>query len=265
MTVPALLFRDVTVRYEPGGEATVRDVSFSIAAGERVALTGLNGSGKTTVLMTAVGLVPHDGEVQVGGVTLTRRTLPAIRDRVGFLFNVPEDQLLFPNVAEDAAFSLLRQGLPPSEAMARARQALGSLGVAHLADAPLHHLSHGQKQRVALAGALAADPPLLLLDEPSAGLDPPGKRILAQLLGGLGAAMLVATHDLDFASRLCTRFLMLEGGRLVLDAASGDEVLRRWQEDESTGGPPRASGPDRGPCPNTSVPGAAVADSGHRT
>jgi cobalt/nickel transport system ATP-binding protein len=228
MTAPALVFSGVAVRYEPAGDSTLREITFSIAAGERVALVGLNGSGKTTLLMTAVGLVPHEGEVQVGGVTLSRRMLPAIRDRVGFLFNVPEDQLLFPKVIDDDAFSLLRRGLPPREATAKAGQALRSLGIAHLAEAPLHLLSHGQKQRVALAGALAADPPLLLLDEPSAGLDPPGKRTLAQLLG-LSAAMVVATHDLDFAKRLCSRFLMLEHGRIAFDGAGAEEVLRRWE------------------------------------
>jgi cobalt/nickel transport system ATP-binding protein len=229
MTTPALALRETTVRYEPGGDATLRDVTFSIAPGERAALLGLNGSGKTTLLSAVVGLAPHEGEIRVEGVTLTRRTLATIRDRVGFLFNVPEDQLLFPKVMEDAAFTLVRRGLPAAEAIAKARQALGALGVAHLADAPLHHLSHGQKQRVALAGLLAADPPLLLLDEPSAGLDPPGKRALAHHLEGLGSAMVVATHDLDFARTLCTRFLVLECGGVALDTADTAEVQRRWQ------------------------------------
>jgi len=155
--------------------------------------------------------------------------LAAVRDRVGFLFNVPEDQLLFPKVIDDAAFALVRHGTSAPEATAKARLALASLGVGHLAEAPLHHLSHGQKQRVALAGAIAPDPPLLLLDEPSAGLDPPGKRTLARHLQGLAAAMLVATHDLDFAQRLCTRFLVLESGRIAFDGASVDEALRRWE------------------------------------
>jgi cobalt/nickel transport system ATP-binding protein len=228
MTAPALCLRETTVRYESDHDAVLRGVSFSIAPGERVALVGLNGTGKTTLLAAVVGLVPHLGEIEVGGVALTRRTLSSIRDNVGFLFNVPEDQLLFPKVVEDAAFSLLRRGLRTSEAMAKARQTLGALGVAHLAEAPLHHLSHGQKQRVALAGALVTDPPLLLLDEPSAGLDPPGKRTLTRILSRIGAAMVVATHDLDFAKALCTRFLVLEGGRVALDTHDVNEVLRLW-------------------------------------
>jgi len=229
MKGPAIELRDVTLRYEPGAAPVVEGVSFEIAAGERVALVGLNGSGKTTLLMALVGLVPHDGEIRVCGTALTRRTVADIRDRVGFLFNVPEDQLLFPRVADDVAFGLLRRGVEPREASDRASKTLAALGAAHLAPWPLHHLSHGQKQRVALAGALASGPPVLLLDEPSAGLDPPGRLALAALLGGLEAAMLVATHDLDFAGRLCTRFILLEGGRVVSDGPGLDAVRRRWE------------------------------------
>jgi cobalt/nickel transport system ATP-binding protein len=228
MSHPTLLFHEVTVRYEPEDPPTLATVSFAMEPGERVALVGLNGSGKTTLLAAAVGLVPHEGEIQVAGERLTRQSLAGIRDRIGFLFNVPEDQLLFPRVSDDVAFGLLRRGVPAAEAAVRARRALGALGVEHLADSPVHHLSHGQKQRVALAGALAAEPSLLLLDEPSAGLDPPGKRALAAVLGGLEAAMVIATHDLDFAARLCTRFLMLDQGRIVFDGRDTDEVKRRW-------------------------------------
>lgn len=229
MSDASLAFHGVRVRYESAEPAVLEDVSFSVAAGERVALVGLNGSGKTTLLMAAVGLVPHEGEIHIGGERLTRRSLPRVRDRIGFLFNVPEDQLLFPKVIEDVAFGLLRRRLTAPEAMAKAKRALGALGVDHLAESPLHHLSHGQKQRVALAGALVADPLLLLLDEPSAGLDPPGRRALATLLADLPAAMVIATHDVDFVARLCTRFLMLDGGRIVFDAGDAGEVRRRWE------------------------------------
>ena len=229
MSQPTLEFREVTVRYEPEDPPILAAVSFAMEPGERVALVGLNGSGKTTLLTAAVGLVPHDGEIHVGGERLTRRTLASIRDRVGFLFNVPEDQLLFPKVLDDASFGLLRRGMSTADAAAKARRALGALGVEHLADSPVHHLSHGQKQRVALAGALATEPSLLLLDEPSAGLDPPGKRALAAVLGRLNAAMVITTHDLDFAGSLASRFLMLEKGRIVFDGKDGAEVQRLWE------------------------------------
>lgn len=226
---PALAFDRVTVLYEPDAIPAVDNVTFSLAAGERVALVGLNGSGKTTLLMAAVGLVAHEGEVRVGGIPISRRTAAKVRDQIGFLFNVPEDQLLFPKVIEDAAFGLLRRGSARTEAYRKAVAALKGLGVGELAEWPLQHLSHGQKQRVALAGAIITDPPLLLLDEPSAGLDPPGRRSLARILARLDAAMIIATHDLDFACRLCHRFIMLQNGRIAHDGVDVSFVRQLWE------------------------------------
>jgi cobalt/nickel transport system ATP-binding protein len=230
MTVPTLSLEHVSVTYEPGDTPTLTDVSLEISEGERVALLGLNGSGKTTLLLAAVGLVPFDGDIAVCGLRVTGVSLRAIRDRIGFLFNVPEDQLLFPKVLDDTSFGLRHRGVAAEEAASRGKAMLTALGVGHLAETSLHHLSHGQKQRVALAGALVSQPPLLLLDEPTAALDPPGKRSLARLLGAQPAAMLVATHDLDFAAQLCTRFVAIEGGRLVLDARDLNEVAHRWKD-----------------------------------
>ena len=227
---PALEFRSVTVRYDVG-PAILRDVSFVVNAGERVALLGLNGSGKTTLLAAVVGLVPHDGEIFIDGTLLERRSLAAVRDRVGYVFNVPEEQLLLPRVLDDVAFGLSRRGVSATAANARAQQVLEALGVVHLAESPVHHLSHGQKQRVALAGSLVTEPRLLLLDEPSAGLDPLGKRVLVDLLARQDASMMVATHDVRFAEDLCTRFLMLDEGRVVLDGPDASFVRRRWQLD----------------------------------
>lgn len=225
----ALDFREVRVRHDPGGPAVLDGVTFSMLPGERVALVGLNGSGKTTLLLAAVGLVAHEGELWVAGERLTSKTLSRVRDRVGFLFNVPEDQLLLPTVLDDIAFGLARRGLPAGEAAAKAALAAEALGISQLTRLPVHRLSHGQKQRVALAGALVTEPPLLLLDEPSAALDPPGKRALATVLKGQTAAMLIATHDLDFAAQLCSRFLVLDRGRLVDDGPEVNAVRRRWE------------------------------------
>ena len=226
---PALAFDRVTVRYEPDASPAVDNVTFSLAAGERAALVGLNGSGKTTLLLVAVGLVPYEGEIRVCGTPVSRRTAAEVRERVGFLFNIPDDQLLFPKVIEDAAFGLLRRGVDRADAYRKAALALGGLGVGALAEWPLQHLSHGQKQRVALAGAITTAPPLLLLDEPSASLDPPGRRALASILDRLDAAMLIATHDLDFACRLCRRFIVLEGGRIARDEEDIATVRHLWE------------------------------------
>jgi len=228
MSGAALEFRGVTIRYEDDAAPVASDLSFSIDVGERVALVGLNGSGKTTLLSAAVGLVPHGGEIWVAGERVTHQAIARVRERVGFVFNVPEDQLLFPRVLDDVMFGLLRRGTSRSEASVRAKRALAALGIEQLGDVPVHHLSHGQKQRVAIAGALVTQPSLLLLDEPTAGLDPPGKRTLSELLSRCEAAMLIATHDLDFAARLCTRSLLLENGRVGLDAGDPSELRRRW-------------------------------------
>lgn len=224
----ALICRDIIVRHEPEMPPVISGASFSIEDGERVALVGLNGSGKTTLLMALAGLVDHEGEITVCGEVLSRRSASSVRRKIGFLFNVPEDQLLFPRVVEDVAFGLIRSGTGTEEARERAREMLGRLGMESLHPLPLHHLSHGQKQRVALAGALVTGPPLLLLDEPSAGLDPPGRLELARILEANGSAQLIATHDLDFAERICTRTLLLEEGTIAPGASTIAQVRNRW-------------------------------------
>jgi cobalt/nickel transport system ATP-binding protein len=223
-----LSLRDVSVRHEPDMPPAISGVSFSVDEGERVALVGLNGSGKTTLLLAIAGLVEHQGEICVCGEMLSRRSASSIRKKIGFLFNVPEDQLLFPRVVEDVAFGLIRSGTGGEEARQRAREMLDRLGIESLHPLPLHHLSHGQKQRVALAGALITRPPLLLLDEPSAGLDPPGRLELARILEAEGSAQVIATHDLDFAERVSTRTIFLHDGTIDRGASTIPHVRNRW-------------------------------------
>lgn len=229
----ALEFRGVTVRYREGGPEALSGVTLRVSAGERVALLGLNGSGKTTLLLAAVGLVPHEGTVTVCGVPLTEATARAARDRVGFLFGTPDDQLLFPHVQQDVAFSLERRGIGRDEAWRRSQETLDRLGVGGCASCAPHTLSQGQRQRVALAGALVSGPELLLLDEPSSALDAVGREELVRLLDAQGAAVVLATHDLAFARRVCRRFVVLEAGRVVEDTAEADVARKRetsWAE-----------------------------------
>lgn len=229
MTAPAIELRDASVGYDQGQRLVLDRLSLAIPQGERAALVGLNGAGKTTLLQSLVGLVPHRGEIIVCGRRLSRRTAPDIRRQVGFLFNVPEDQLLFPTAVEDVAFGLIHGGVPVDEARRRACLCLGELGAGDFADQPLHHLSHGQKLRIALAGTIVTGPPLLLLDEPTAGLDPPGRRELARLLSQQPAAQLIATHDLELVDRLCSRVLLLDSGTIAVDARDTAEVRSRWE------------------------------------
>jgi len=224
----ALAFEEVTLRY-PGVDAPVVErLSLVLEPGERVALLGLNGAGKTTLLRSVVGLIPHEGTISVGGTEVTSRTLRKVREQVGFLFNVPEDQLLFPRVLDDVSYGLRRRGQGREAASRRAQALLVALGIADLADRQVYDLSHGQKLRVALAGVLVLEPAILLLDEPTAGLDPPGRQQLAHLLARQPAAILVATHDLSFVEAFCHRQVLLAEGGAVEEHEDLEAVRSRW-------------------------------------
>lgn len=225
---PALECDSVTVTYEGRKRPSLRNVTVRVAAGERVALLGNNGSGKTTLLFAVAGLVPCEGRIVVGGVELSRSTREPIRSRLGFLFSNPEDQILFPRVFDDVAFALARRGTPAHERSSDVSAMLRELGAEDLADRSPHTLSQGERLRVALAGALIGRPSLLLLDEPSENLDPPGKRVLSSMLASSGAAVLLATHDLRFAVRCCTRFVVLEDGEIRSDAGDARDLTHDW-------------------------------------
>ena len=218
--------------------SATRDLTFRVGAGERVALLGSNGSGKTTLLKLANGLLrPDAGEVRWRGEPLdrSRAGLAKLRSRVGLLFQDPDDQLFAPSLLQDAAFGPLNQGVAAEEARERGLAQLAKVGLGEFADLPPHVLSHGMRKRAALAGVLALDPALLLLDEPSAGLDPSSEERLLAVLDDFhsrGGASLLSTHDLGLARRLADRVLVLDQGRIV---AQGDvreilddaELLRR--------------------------------------
>jgi cobalt/nickel transport system ATP-binding protein len=218
---------DVSVRV--GATDALRSVSLTVRVGERVALLGLNGSGKTSLLLALAGLVPHAGRITIGGQLLDERSAKRLRLTMGFVFAVPEDQLLFPEVLDDVVFGLVQRGVGRDEARQRALATLSQLAAEALAHRATHELSHGERLRVALAGAVATHPDLLLLDEPSAGLDPPARRQLAELLDGLRSTQLIATHDVPFARRSCQRFVQLESGRVVAEGTM-DELPRDWWE-----------------------------------
>ncbi len=221
---PALSVERVSMRYPSSSRAVLDACSLTVAPGERVALLGLNGSGKTSLLLAIAGLVPFEGSIAVDGVVLSRTSIDAVRGRIGFLFSNPEDQLLFPRIRDDVEYALVRDGVSGEDVRRRAGAMMEVMGIAALAEGSPYELSHGQKLRAALAGVLIHEPPLLLLDEPSGALDPPGRRSLAALLRGRPGAMLMATHDLEFARWCCTRFVQLERGRVVRDTADPEGI-----------------------------------------
>ena len=221
---PVLRLEAVTVRYDAGGPPAVDDVTLTVHRGERIALVGLNGSGKTTLLLVPAGLVPFAGRASVAGISAERRTLSAVRRKIGFLFSIPDDQILFPRVLDDVGFTLRERGLPRDETEDRARRILDRLGAGDLAEMSPHQLSQGQRVRVALAGAMVGEPDLLLLDEPSSFLDPVGKARLARILRRSTAGMVLATHDLHFAREVCTHYAFLRRGRLTAEPRPSDEL-----------------------------------------
>ncbi len=221
---PVLVFDRVSVRYQPQEPCVLEQCSFSVAAGERVALLGLNGCGKTTALLAATGLLPFEGAIEVDGIVLGPTTAVDVRKRLGFLFSSPDHQLLFPRVVDDVAFGPMRHGESAARAQEQARVMLEELGVGEHWDHSPFHLSHGQRQRVALAGVLVTDPAVLLLDEPTLALDPPGRRSLAAMLRSRSTAMLIATHDIAFAMQTCARFLVFRPGAHCVDEVTAPEA-----------------------------------------
>lgn len=194
--------RQLRVQYAGASEAALAVAALDVAPGERVALVGPNGSGKTTLLSVLAGCVDYTGDVTVEGEAPKGRTLRNVRRRLGVLFENPDDQFLFPTVREDVGYAL--RGLPHEEMERRVDMLLADLGLP-TANRPIASLSRGQRQRVALAGVLAAEPGLLLLDEPTAALDEAEKRRLVDVLRATPATLLVATHDRAFAAALCPR------------------------------------------------------------
>lgn len=208
----------------PDGRRALDDVSLIVEPNEKVALVGPNGAGKSTLMLHLNGILrsPH-GKIVIGGLELTDRALGPIRARLGLVFQNPDDQLFSPRVYQDVSFGPLHMGLPENEVRARVARALASVGMADYAERLSYHLSVGEKKRIALATVLSMDPQILVLDEPSAGLDPRARRSLIRLLAGLEQqTMLISTHDMRLARDLCPRTVVLDGGRIVADGPTAE-------------------------------------------
>jgi cobalt/nickel transport system ATP-binding protein len=206
----------------PDGHVALRGVSLKLCPGDKAALVGPNGAGKSTLMLHLNGILNGQGEIEVGGVRLTRDNLPAIRAMVGLVFQNPDDQLFSPTVFEDVAFGPLHMGLPEAEVISRVDKALEAVRMSAYRDRLSHHLSVGEKKRIAIATVLSMDPKILILDEPSAGLDPRARRTLINLLRELPITMLVSTHDMKLVQELFPRTIVMDDGRIVADGSTGE-------------------------------------------
>jgi len=202
----------------PDGHQALKGIDFTIRHGESVGLVGANGAGKSTLLLQLVGvLFPSQGEVRVGETPVVKNTLSLIRQTLGLVFQDPDDQLFMTTVFDDVAFGPRNYKLPEDEVTRRVQLALETVGILHLQDRPPYKLSGGEKRAAAIATVLAMRPDILVMDEPSTALDPRARRRLINLLATFAHTKVIASHDLDMVLDLCSRTIVLSGGRVMAD------------------------------------------------
>jgi cobalt/nickel transport system ATP-binding protein len=215
-TTPTLRVRDLNYAY-PDGHQALTDVSLDIQEGEKIALVGPNGAGKSTLILNLNGILKGEGMVEVAGLKVEKQNMPVVRALVGMVFQNPDDQLFSPTVFEDVAFGPLHMGLPEADVSKRVQEALVQVGMSDYVNRQSYHLSMGEKKRIAIATVLAMRPKILILDEPSSGLDPRSRRQLINLLHKLPLTMLVSTHDMLMAKDLFPRMVIMDQGKVAAD------------------------------------------------
>jgi cobalt/nickel transport system ATP-binding protein len=219
---PVLDLRSVAFAY-PDGHQALFGVDLQVQRGERVAVLGPNGAGKTTLVLHLNGILqPGAGTVSVSGLPVVRDNLAEIRRRVGIVFQDPDDQLFMGSVRDDVAFGPRNLGVRGAELDRQVMAALDLVGMADFVDRPPHHLSFGQRRRVAVATVLVMEPEIIVLDEPSSNLDPASRRELADILTGLDVTLMMVTHDLPYALQLCPRAIVLSDGIVAAEGSTFD-------------------------------------------
>lgn len=219
----------------PDGQVAVKDISFIIHHGESVGIIGANGAGKSTLLMLLMGvLFPEEGEVLVGDVHVTKKTLPMIRQRLGMVFQEPEDQLFMATVYDDVAFGPRNYKLDEKEVENRVVEALEMVGIPHLKHRAPFKLSGGEKRSAAIATVLSMQPDVLIMDEPAAALDPKSRRKLINLLKSFEHTKIITSHDLDMVMETCNRIIVIKEGEIVADGAT-DKILTNVELLDSCG------------------------------
>lgn len=201
----------------PEGRLALSNINLHIQAGEKVVLMGPNGAGKSTLLYHLNGVLTGSGKIIINEVELNKKNLPIIRSLVGLIFQNPDDQLFSTTVFEDVAFGLIYQGLEMDLVNQRVKLALEAVQMVGSENRNPYHLSAGEKKRIAIATVLSMRPEVLILDEPTAGLDPRGKREFMELLMKLPQTMLIATHDFDLAEKVSERVILISDGVIGAD------------------------------------------------
>lgn len=218
----------------PDGHDAVRGMSFSIHHGESVGIIGANGAGKSTLLMLLMGvLFPSQGEVSVGDVQVTKKTLPMIRQRLGMVFQDPDDQLFMNTVYDDVAFGPRNYKLDEKEIERRVLSALELVGIPHLKDRAPFKLSGGEKRAAAIAAVLSMQPDILVMDEPTAALDPKSRRRVMNLLASFEHTKIVTSHDLDMIFEMCHRTIVIKKGEIVADGVTSELLVNAELMDAS--------------------------------
>ncbi|MDF2545179.1 MAG: Phosphonate-transporting ATPase [Anaerosolibacter sp.] len=209
----------------PDGHVAIKNISFSIHHGESVGIIGANGAGKSTLLMLLMGILfPNQGEILVGDVHVTKNTLSMIRQRLGMVFQDPDDQLFMTTIYDDVAFGPRNYRLDENEVEQRVMNALETVGISHLKERAPFKLSGGEKRAAAIAAVLSMEPDVLIMDEPTAALDPKSRRRLINLLKGFEHTKIITSHDLDMVLEVCKRIIVIKDGEIAADG-NGEDIL----------------------------------------
>jgi cobalt/nickel transport system ATP-binding protein len=221
MRSSAISVHNLSVRY-PDGRQALEHISFEIERGESVAILGPNGAGKSTLLLALVGVLSGTGEIEIAGIPACSKSLGKVRMAAQLVFQDPNDQLFAPVLKDDIAFGPINFGMPADEIPGIVSQSLEAVGLKGFEDREPHNMSLGEKKRAAIASAIACRPEILLMDEPSSGLDPRGARLFAELLNSLDCTKLISTHDMNFARAVCSKSIVLSDGTIAAKGVTED-------------------------------------------